>query len=203
MKKFELTSEFITMFGKKLFRIKALISFGNVEAGELGGYVEKEENLSHDGNAWVCDDARVCGNAWVCGNARVCDDAWVYGNAWVCDDAWVCGNARVCDDAWVCGNAWVCDDAWVYGNARVCDDALLKFRSDILWVSNIGSRNDTTTFFKTKENKINVICGCFRGTIEQFEKVVEETHGGSLFEKQYKISIELAKTSILRSEQDD
>ena len=46
MKKFELTSEFTTnVFGTKLFRIKALVEFGNVDAGELGGFVEKEENL--------------------------------------------------------------------------------------------------------------------------------------------------------------
>ena len=58
MKKFELTSEFITnIFGTKLFRIKALVEFGNVEAGELGGYIEKEENLDHDGNAWVYGNA--------------------------------------------------------------------------------------------------------------------------------------------------
>lgn len=76
MKKFELTSEFITnIFGTKLFRIKALIEFGNVKAGELGGFVEKEENLSQDGNAWVYDNARVYGDACVCGDARVCGDA--------------------------------------------------------------------------------------------------------------------------------
>ena len=76
MKKFELTSEFITnIFGTKLFRIKALIEFGNVKAGELGGFVEKEENLSQDGNAWVYDNARVYGDACVCG------DACVYGDA--------------------------------------------------------------------------------------------------------------------------
>lgn len=46
MKKYELTAEFIEKWGKKLFRIKALISFGSVEAGELGGYVEKEDNLA-------------------------------------------------------------------------------------------------------------------------------------------------------------
>ena len=64
MKKFELTSEFVTnTFGVKLFRIKALIEFGDVKAGELGGYIEKEENLSQYGDAWVC------GNAWVCGDA--------------------------------------------------------------------------------------------------------------------------------------
>ena len=70
MKKFELTAEFVTnVFGKKLFRIKALVAFGDVEKGELGGFIEKEDNLSHDG------------------------DAWVYGNAWVYGDAQVSGNA--------------------------------------------------------------------------------------------------------------
>ena len=75
MKKYELTAEFIEKWGKKLFRIKALISFGSVEAGELGGYVEKEDNLAQDGDAWVYGDARVCGDAWVYGNAEVCGNA--------------------------------------------------------------------------------------------------------------------------------
>lgn len=76
MKKFELTSETkINVFGKKLFRIKALISFGDVKAGETGGWVEKEGNINQSGNAWVS------GNAMVSGNARVSGDAWVYGNA--------------------------------------------------------------------------------------------------------------------------
>ena len=82
MKKFELTSEsIVNNFGKKLFRIKALVEFGNVKEGELGGFVEKEENLSHEGNAWVYGNARVSGNAWVYGDAKVCGDAWVCGNA--------------------------------------------------------------------------------------------------------------------------
>ena len=69
MKKYELTAEFIEKWGKKLFRIKALISFGSVEAGELGGYIEKEDNLAHDGNAWVYGNAEVYGDARVSGNA--------------------------------------------------------------------------------------------------------------------------------------
>ncbi len=76
VKKFELTSDFvINAFGVKLFRIKALIAFRDVEPGRLGGYIEKEENLDQDGDAWVA------GNAWVSG------DAWVAGNAWVSGDA--------------------------------------------------------------------------------------------------------------------
>ena len=94
MKKFELTSEFITnVFGTKLFRIRALVEFGTVKAGDLGGYIEKEENLDQDGNAWVCGNAKVYGDAKVCGNAKVCGDAKVCGNAKVCGDAKVYGDA--------------------------------------------------------------------------------------------------------------
>lgn len=75
MKKFELTSESVTFLGKTLFRIKALVSFGDVAEGELGGFIERENNLDQSGNAWVSGDARVCG------------DARVFGNAWVSGDA--------------------------------------------------------------------------------------------------------------------
>ena len=80
-KKFELTTDTKVVFGRKLFRIKALISFGNVTAGDLGGYVEKEENLSHNGDAWVYGDAKVSGNAEVYGDAKIYGNAEVYGNA--------------------------------------------------------------------------------------------------------------------------
>lgn len=53
MKKYELTENTTMHFGKKLFQIKALISFGEVEAGELGGWIEEEKNLDQSGNAWV------------------------------------------------------------------------------------------------------------------------------------------------------
>ena len=83
MKKFELTQEAITVMGKKLYRILALIRFGTVFKGELGGYVEAEKNLSQSGDAWVFGNARVFGNAQVSGDARVFGDARVSGDAWV------------------------------------------------------------------------------------------------------------------------
>ena len=76
-KKYSLTKTTKEWCGKTLFQIKAEISFGIVAKGELGGYVEKEENLSQESNAWVSDNARVYGEA------RVSDNAWVYGEAWV------------------------------------------------------------------------------------------------------------------------
>ncbi|ELP4866715.1 hypothetical protein QUI81_003629, partial [Salmonella enterica] len=102
MKKYELVTELSEEFlCKKLFRIRALVSFEGVEAGDLGGWVEKEENLDQAGDAWVSGNARVSGDAWVSGNARVS------GNVWVSGDARVYGNARVYGDARVYGNARV------------------------------------------------------------------------------------------------
>lgn len=80
-KKYELTGEFIEHWsGKKLYRIRALVSFGVVVTGQLGGFVESEKNLdqSLSGNAWVYGDARVYGDAWVYGDARVRSYAVIY-----------------------------------------------------------------------------------------------------------------------------
>ena len=74
--KFKLTDEFKTVLGTKLFRIEATASFGNVNKGDKGGWVEKESNLSQDGNAWVYGDAEVSGNAWVYGNAKAITGYW-------------------------------------------------------------------------------------------------------------------------------
>ena len=70
-KKYEFTGEVKFWAGRTLRRIRATEAFGYVEAGELGGWIEKEENLSREGNAVVCDNAVVCGNAEVYGNAEV------------------------------------------------------------------------------------------------------------------------------------
>ena len=97
-KKYKLTSETIEIDGTILHRIKALKDFSDVKAGDLGGWVEKEDNLSQIGNAWIGGNAKVYGSVKVFGNAKVCDNAKVY-----CD-AEVHGNACIYGDAKVCGN---------------------------------------------------------------------------------------------------
>ena len=75
MKKYEFTGETkeirLLFRTATLHRIRATVAFGIVEVGDLGGWIEKEENLSHEGKAWVCGDAEVCGDAKVWGNAKV------------------------------------------------------------------------------------------------------------------------------------
>ena len=95
MKKYELTEETKIIGDKTLFRIRALRSFGDIKAGDLGGFIENERNLSHEDNAWVSGNAKVIDNARVSDNALVSDNARVSGETWVGGNARVDGNARV------------------------------------------------------------------------------------------------------------
>lgn len=108
-KKYELTKDSVRLMGHKLYRIKALRDFGDVKKGDLGGYIEKESNLSHGGTCWVADQAMVLQNASVSEHARVYERAVVFGNArlsgycYVFQDSQVLGYTRVLDHAWVFG----------------------------------------------------------------------------------------------------
>lgn len=117
-RKYELTDDSKTIDGTTLRRIRAVTSFGSfgsVCAGDLGGYVETENNLSQEGNAWVFDDAQVFYRARVFGEALAFGDARITGQSRVFDDA------LVSDDARVYGKAQVFGKALVAGHARVFD----------------------------------------------------------------------------------
>ena len=116
-----------------LYRIEALRSFGCVTKGDKGGYIAKESNLSHEGNAWVYGYAKVFDDAKVFGYAKVYGDAWVSGNALVFRNAKVSGNARVFGDAEVSGDAEVFENAEVYNKAKLSlfDKLINWFRSTV------------------------------------------------------------------------
>jgi len=149
MNKYEMLYEDKIEIGSyTLYRIRALKDFGNVKTGDIGGYIERKENLSQEGTCWIYDNAKVY------------------------------------------------DNAMVYGDAKVCGNAEISKSNDILCITPIGSRNDVTTFFKTKDNNICVKCGCFRGTIDRFLEAVNETHGENKHAKAYKLACELARVQI-------
>ena len=97
MSKYEFTNEtkkVEDVFGNlhTLHRIKALKDFGDVHKGDLGGWLEKESNLSQGDYCWVYNDAQVYGNA------QVHDYAWVGGNSVVCGNTEVCGETEIFGD---------------------------------------------------------------------------------------------------------
>ena len=133
-KKFELTENYVVNeSGTKLYQIKCTKTFKYAKEGELGGYIEKEENLSQEGNAWVSGDARVSG------------------------------------------------------------DACLKSDADHCGFDCFSSSNRHTHAYLTSDNTVEITCGCFRGSIEEFEKKVKNTHAGTVYENQYNAIINVIK----------
>ena len=119
-KKYELTEHTIVHFGVKLYRIRALKDFGGVKKGDLGGYIEKEKNLDHDGECWVADDAKVYNKARVSQNAVISDTAFVFAGAMVL------GNAKVKDDSKVFAGAGVLGHVVVTNGSRVSRDTIIR-----------------------------------------------------------------------------
>ena len=120
--KYELTVDIYAYNPKLILRriraLKDLPSHG-VKKGDLGGFVEFESNLSHDGDCWISGTAKVYENARVSGNAEVHGDAMVFGSALVFGNAEVHGRAKIYGEAHVFGSALIFGDAQVYGNAEV------------------------------------------------------------------------------------
>ena len=181
MKKYELTKECkIFGNGRKIFRIRALRDFSNVKAGDLGGWIEKEENLSHEGAAWVSGNAVVSGyariseNAVVSGYARVSEYACVFGYAEISEYACVFGYARVSGFACVFGYAEISE------NARISENAKVYKNNHYTTIKGFGTNCRNTTFFRCKDKKIRVNCGCFCGTIDEFRERVKNTREGKI-----------------------
>ena len=101
----------IIIYGSKLTRIRALknIPKYNISKGDVGGYIEKETNLSHEGDCWVNDNAQVFENALIFGHAKVFENAKVYENARVFEKAEVLGNAKVYSNAILNSASWYND----------------------------------------------------------------------------------------------
>ncbi len=113
--KYVFTGKTVTVVGHVLRQIRAVRDTSYVTAGETGGFIEFESNLSHEGNCWVGDNAKVYGYlAFVRDDAIVTDGAIVNGRTDISGNALICGNSRVCggfngskitDHATVCGSA--------------------------------------------------------------------------------------------------
>ncbi len=139
MKKYTLDSTDTLHIGPKvLTRIRG--AKGSEFEGMVGGYLENEQNLSHDGQAWVADLSRVWGEARVYGDAQIRGHAQIFGRAQVFGQSLVEGKAQVFGDAQVFGRARVCDYAQVGDFAWVCGFAEIQDYARVLENSQVFAR---------------------------------------------------------------
>ena len=91
---------------RKLYRIRAMQDFGDVRKGDLGGYVESEDNLSQFNTCWIDEKSKIYGNAHVSLDAKVI-------------------HSTIFDTALISGNAIV-EDSAIYGNAKISSYSKIK-----------------------------------------------------------------------------
>lgn len=142
--------------------------------GVLGGYIEHEWNLSHEGDAWVGDDAhayehaQVTGNAQVYGNARLFGFCRVSDDAQVFDFAWVFGYARLFGNAVVYGKAAVYAHTRLYGDVRISAGVICG-NADLNQTPMAITRSDhyTFTLFPCADGVWRMSAGCRYFTMEK------------------------------------
>ena len=89
------TNETTYYEGVLLRRIRAkksftLITGETIKKGQLGGFIQNELNLAHDGNCWVSFDSKVFGihtrirnDALVSEESIVGEACWIDGKVWI------------------------------------------------------------------------------------------------------------------------
>jgi hypothetical protein len=175
MNKYELSdirNQFV--YGRNLYRIRALIDIPlhGVKAGDLGGYIECEANLSQKDSAWVGGDAKVYARARVLLDALVTGEATVTNGATLYDSVRVDEYAVLDGDLGVFDTAHISGRAYVVGDAKITQNAILTEIKDYLLIGPVGS-NRTVTL--TKSNK-QISAGCFRGNLDEFKAAVRRDY---------------------------
>ena len=98
-----------------LHRIRALRDVReDVHAGDLGGFVQSEENLSQEGQCWIAGNAVAAEEAYVYGNAIIEDYAIVTAG-YVHGNVHISGNAKLFANSVTGGIPVVMEGATVYG----------------------------------------------------------------------------------------
>ena len=167
------------------------------ENAEIGEGTEIGEKAGIGEGAQIREDVVIGEKAWIGENA------WIGEGTRIGEGAWIGKGARIGAGAVIGAGAMIYDGATIYENAvigacaRIGAGAVIKYPYDYLTVGAIGSRQDVTTFYRHKDGMIYVWCGCFNGTLDEFEAAVRENHAGNEHEKAYMAAIRMAKETMI------
>lgn len=132
----------------KLYRIIALknlfvVGYGHVSIHEIGGYVESDDNLSHEGNCWIAHTAKAFDKAIVVDDALLKDDSAIY------------------ESAKIIGHTIMEHHAHAYGNC-IIKDSNLSDNSDVkgnAQLFNVTMRNSSVVYQDARVEKTTMYDG--------------------------------------------
>lgn len=145
--------------------------FGIIKAGTLGGWIQYESNLSHNGNSGVFGNSIVLGD-----DSIVMDNGAVYGgvvsNSIIMDNAIVVDNVTI-EDSSLEDNAWVSGTSIIH-NSHIYDNIKVSGYSKIY---NLSLNGDYTII----DNKVRIT------TKSPIQSTVKETPISNILSKNEEI----------------
>ena len=135
--------------GHTLHRIKALRDFGDIKKGDIGGFVENENNLSHKGNCWIYDDAKVMDDSIMYDYSRICDKSELH------DDSRMYNYSKMYDYSELHNNSIMNDDSAMYDNSTMHDYSIMYDNSEMY--NNSTLKNKTRLYGKLVSSVDNFI----------------------------------------------
>ena len=138
MEKYELIKESKTYFeGREIFRIRALKNFGTVKAGDVGGWVCSENNLSQEGDCWIYNEAKCLDNAMIFDNAKMydnsvmCNNAKMYNNAIMLNNSTMFDSSRMYDNSTMFNNAMMFDNSIMLNDSKMFNNSVMRNNSEM------------------------------------------------------------------------
>ena len=130
LKKYKFVGEKKKVGNSMLQQIQYTRSFAGIRAGQMGGWLESEHNLSHDGNCYISEDSYVFENARVEDNAIVKHVSMVKGNAKIQE------NAKI-ETSVIGADTIITNDSWILNSAIEIFESLNQKKQGVLGSSKI------------------------------------------------------------------
>lgn len=139
---------------------------------EFDDYWMDENNNTWDKNRYTKEEATMWSKTIIdCYDCHNCNDC---NNCNYCFDCHNCNNCGYCSGCSNCFDCNYCRDCCNCSNCSKCSDCNQNPRQYI--TAKIGRRKSITHFYWTNKDDVRVVCGCFKGNLEEFEKAVLKTH---------------------------
>lgn len=102
--------------GVTLYRIQALKDFGDVKAGDLGGYIADSSQLSQNGNCWIYSKSNKLVSGRVTENAII-NSLGSNRDSIINGDVFISGNSKILNDVDIFGSVDIRGDSIISSKA--------------------------------------------------------------------------------------
>ena len=136
----------------------------------------EEQAIKYSGTLNNCYNMINCSYCSNCSNCSYCS------RCSYCSDCSRCSYCSNCSDCSRCSYCSDCSDCSNCSGCSNCSD--FKTTPESITSPQIGSRNSQTTYYWNDEHE-QIVCGCFKGTLEEFKTKIKKTHKDNEHSKAY------------------